>query len=532
MASRAAVEKILPPSYDPDTAQTQKFISLDAMTLGVSQDLGEYTHDLSVWSRGVMSNVVDGGLRHDLNLAADGATPAELNGKRVYTDNFQNNESAPYWQQILDYASYYKKIEAIGGIPHATPIIPSGYSPFTGSGSNISVDKSSPNGMVLMPVVAKVQVVFSVTTRNAHTFWSRALPQTVQNMRYMGFLTYSPVVTLYNPYNVALKFDEMELEFRDVPVGFRFFRNGIAQSNQLVPLDRMYLNENDRRRGKAFKMLVKNNGESSNSEEIILKPGESRVFSPYFPSDMTWSIDNGYFDWQNNLTTDITGAPGWEGAGVGFSIDWLTPTDPNYSVNDQDEDKAGVLGLKWRDSISIEFGPAEPITRNKKMTITSSLKAGSNTYPASVIEIDYENLSNLNSLLSTETGETFTFPASGEAPLQCSQLWENDATPVRDYIKGRPFAVFSVYAKTTKGGSPGLADGRYYNKTWSYTNPLSTVNSAVLDDKGKAAMFSYELNLESLPGSVDEQVQVDVNNRGNFITGHTSLSGLKFGTHS
>jgi len=540
-ASRAAYEKLLPDTFDPATAETEKFISLPEMELGTELDLGKYAHDISLWSRGVMSNVADGGLRDDLNLAADGAAPVDLAGKRVYeVDALRNNPSAPYWQQILDYASIYKKVEDVGGLPHVSASVVDGYIPSTGTGANIKVNKSSPEGMVLMPVVAKVQVVFSLVARNAHGGWYGQLRPINPNFRYMLHMVYSPVVTLYNPYNVAVKFDKMNLNFENLPIGFNYYRNGQPQTNQVMPLHQLYVwQDRNVNATKSFSMSIQGSSGSSSGApggSVTLQPGESRVFSPYMPPNFSWAQDrNGdgqlYFDWRNDKTRNIKGVPGWEGGGNGFDIDWLTPRN---NLTAADEDKMGVLALKWADTVRVEFASVAPLAAKNRMTITSSLTTGNKTTPASVVEIDYDSEANLKELVNNPTGEKFIFPADGEANITCGQIHEANGTPIKNYIKGKPFAVFSIYAKTPKGGGTAKtdADGRYLNKAWSFTNPLSAVSSAKVEDKGTASLHAYELNLEALPGNADEHVQVDADDRGNFITGHSTLNGLKFGTHS
>ncbi len=538
-ASRAALEKV-EPKFNPDTGGEEKFITLAESELGMDTDMGKYAHDLTVWSQGPMTNVVDGGLREDLNLMTDGATlPAEFAGKRVYSGGVNGIAGAdPHWQQVFDYASSYKRVTNVGGVPQIDATVPAGYAPVkwdTSKGGYTAV-KDPPKGQILMPVVAKVQVVFSLVARRAHGGWGGNIRNTTGDSQraFMLHMIYSPVVTLHNPYNVAMKFDKMRLEFQNVPVAFKFYRNNQPQTTRLMPLSQLYVwTQNNSNASKAFTMTLQGKGASgSPGGAVTLRPGEVRVFSPYLPPNHSWATDrpgdgNTYFDWRNDKTRNITAIPGWQGEGVGFDIDWLTPTGSLTSF----DDRMGVLSLRWADTVKVDYAPYAPTAAKNRMAIISTLYRGSSLVRSGVIEMDYGSTADLQKMLPAPSGKRYTYPQAGEAAISCGQIYEPDGRLIRDYEKVKSFCMFSAYGKTAFGGTAGNADGRHATKAWSFSNPVSSVSSSDLKNE-HGSHHSHELNFETMPGHAENQVQVDADDRGNYITGHTALNGLKFGTHN
>ena len=95
-------------------------------------------------------------------------------------------------------------------------------------------------------------------------------------------LMYTPVVTLHNPYNVALEFHRMRVEFVHTPFAMRVFRNGVPQSRGLVPVDTMYIDNESGSKEKTFGINLRNKSDSGRpgSTTIRLLPGETKTISP------------------------------------------------------------------------------------------------------------------------------------------------------------------------------------------------------------------------------------------------------------
>lgn len=571
-ASRVGFEKV-ETGYNPDTSQTQKIVTLDSGSIELSKSLGERTHDLTVWSQGPMTNVVDGGLREDLNLICDRTSlPASFANARVYSGSATPlHDADPYWQQIFEYASLYKGITNNSGLPSIEAKVPNGYSPVAWNPSvgAVTAKKTPPKGMTILPTIAKVQMIFSLVTRRAHGGWPDQIMTAARlinepeyyKRRNLLHLIYTPIVTLHNPYNVELKFDKIRLEFKDVPFGFRVWRNGKPLSTQIVPLNRMYVwRETSTTRSKKFVMTlaqgVNSSGEPDASTPVVMQPGEVKIFSPTLPPGFSWTSDrtgdgNTYFDWRSDQTGEngnhkksIPAVPGWRGEAIGFDIDWLVPR-PLRSIHHETYDPSkvggldyGVVALKNEEDIRVEFQPMSPINGGRRFSISSIIYQGSLASRAGVIEFDYHSDADLKKLLASSKGRSVYFhPEDEDEKLFGSQMLEDDNLPIAEYEKVEPFALFSAYAKTVNGGKSinavdsDFIDGRYATKAWSFTNSTSPVASVdPIDTHG--AHHSHELNFESLPGDIADWIQLDKHDRSNYITGHSVLNGLKFGTHN
>ncbi len=543
-ASRVAFEKVYS-QYDPFTSQTKKFISLKETELSLHADMGKYAHDLTVWSQGPMTNVVDGGLREDMSLLTDGSSlPSQFANAHIYSGRSNGLAGAdPYWQQIFEYASLYKKVRNVNGLPLVDTNVPNGYVPvkWDSSRRGFAAKKDPPKGMLLAPVIAKVQVVFSLISRRSHGPWPAAIWNRTRDpkRKYMLHLLYSPIVTLYNPYNVAIKFDKMKVEFENVPIGFQFYRNNQAQTTRQLPMNQLYVwHETNSNVTKSFSITLQGKGASghvdpNDPEPVTLLPGEVRVFSPYFEPGYSWfkELGNGngfdYFDWQDK-TNKVISVPGWLGLGIGYDADWLTP---RIALSPQDGDHLGILALSWTDTVRVDYSLLPSQASKNRMQIRTLLYKGNRVKRLGVIDVDYGSKNKLQSMLPPPKGKQYTYPQRGEAGVTCGQIYENGNTPIADYERPQAFCVFSLYGKTAFGGTPGAADGRHASKAWTHLNVISNVSEMDLT-KDHPSRFAYEMNFEPLPGNADNQVQVDKDDRGNFITGHTALNGLKFGTHN
>ena len=222
-------------------------------------------------SVGLFTDTAIGGLKEDLSLITNASNlPApyagktvggKVVGKGIYDSRLgMTGLSDPTWESLKQYARIYNdsaRLTTAGGVPVLKAQGPSNWKAATGSdptsGNLGTLDRTPPPGVVLMPTVAKVQLVFSLLTRDIYNYpkVSDTTPKIAghqgagesgihgpwggnfagSSYDYLLHLLYTPVVTLHNPYNVALEFSEMKVVFGNVPFGLQVFRNGIAQTN-------------------------------------------------------------------------------------------------------------------------------------------------------------------------------------------------------------------------------------------------------------------------------------------------------------
>lgn len=482
-------------------------------------DLQKYQQDVTTLSRGLVTDAARGGLRKDLSLLFDGTSlPAEYNNKRVYDDEtVLNDVPNPYWSQVQEYASMYKKLSGANPVMKAS--VPSGYTPVKRD-PRAGVDKvtpQAPKGMLLMPVVAKVQMQFSMVAKEAHGNWAGGVDRNTATAQdnYMVYGIYSPIITLYNPYNVALSFDQMRIDFKDLPIGFRFYRNGQPQTTTLAHFNQLYVyHPGDTKTPKTFGINIRSSFTGGVSTPVVLQPGENKVFGESVDGNWSWANNSSsFFDYEDNKTSNLNLAPGYPSQGVGFWIDWLTP----QHIRTAADDGQGIFPISLSDSIDVGFGPMASDVSGNRLSIELNLMKGSQKLKSGALELDYGDTNRLRTALSRDPDHTFP---NGEARLQRpylgSEMFETQTTKLRDFTRAKAFAQFSYYAKTTlESDSP--------SKPW-VQGGQSTSLSGIELTKESMGIHPFEASLKRLGPSY--KFPCDAQNRGMFFTAHDKNTGL------
>ena len=431
-----------------------------------SSDLARYFHDFSIQSTSLQTNVADGGFKRDLSVLFEGnyraALPGEFDTKFLYSGTPTPFPSAASnadirWSLLANYSRLYQLSTSADGsvLTGLKAKLPPGYQlkPVTDNSAaptatRYELQMAQVKEPVLMPTVIRVDTVFSLVARKAHQGrGSEAYP-------YMLHLMYLPVITLHNPFSSPLRCTNLQVEFSDIPIGFQFIVNGQpATTAGLVPLNKLFIGSVAK---KTFSVTLSNS--LSAPTEVVLGPGETRIFGTPFSKDATWASElavNGavMFDWANNKTSDVRVTPGMitgPNDGIGFDIDWLAP-EPRapWATGRRNE---GVLMLAPTDTIQVMFGPTMPAEAAGTFTITTKL----GTLEVGRTQVFYKDQARLTPLLSEGVSPRFPdprkFPATfpdGGAPLTTTRLLEKDDEPFKNYVNARPFAVFSIGAKTT-----------------------------------------------------------------------------------
>lgn len=265
--------------------------AVDGLAAGSGSSLQSLTHEVSSASVGLFTDTASGGLKEDFSLLTNPATlPAPYLGKGVYNSRLgMSGVSDPRWESLQQFARLYRdttRLTSSGGVPVLKAQVPSSWRAATGSdpatGRPGTIQRTPPPGVILMPTIAKVQVVFSLLTRDIYTYpkVSDTTPKVLgtadqersqqlhnpwgnnfagSSYDYLLHLLYTPVVTLHNPYNVAIEFNELKVLFGNVPFALQVFRNNIAQTTAPAPLDQMYYQDAERGLlNKRFGMTLKN----------------------------------------------------------------------------------------------------------------------------------------------------------------------------------------------------------------------------------------------------------------------------------
>lgn len=558
-------------------------LATEELAPGTQTSLKPLTHDVTVSSVGLFTDTAAGGLKEDFNLLTNTtALPSAYAGKNVYQSRLSTTGvSDPRWESLQQFARIYqdsKRLENLNGVPLLRAQGPAGWVAATGSdpatGAAGTIQRTPPAGVVLMPTIAKVQVVFSLLTRDIYNYpkvsdttpkvpGTKAQEITAQlqgpwgenfagsSYDYLLHLLYTPVITLHNPYNVALEFTELKVLFGNVPFALQVIRNGIPQTRAPAPLDTMYYAAAETGSiAKRFGMTLKTNSGTPSVPEVgaftfRMLPGEVMMFSPYINPNQTWqqeSTGNQIFaDWNSNrnLAFYIDGIPGWRGDGIGFDLDWFCPTYDNLRVSNVEVEngvefwRSGAILARATDEFSVKFAPLSvPGLSKNKFTVELFAKppgAASSAPPISsgMIEMDYETATGLQDTL-LGPGGTITYPKTGT--VNAMAMHSHATTPIKSIVTTKPFAVFSAQAKATLGGSnPDGEDGKLATKSWCFGHASSGAFSGKVVSEHPANL-SHEIALQRLDNGTINLLQYDYNSgRGNSITGQTGNTGRKFG---
>jgi hypothetical protein len=227
--------------------------------------------------------------------------------------------------------------------------------------------------------------------------------------------------------------------------------------------------------------------------------------------------------------------PGWRGDGIGFDLDWFCPSYKGLRVttneveNGVNMSRGGCIPARASDEFSVKFAPlsVDSLSKNKfTVEIFAKPTPSGSLVSYGMIELDYEKPTGLqDSMLGA--GQTITYPKSGT--VNAMAMHSHSLTKIKDIGTTKPFAIISAQAKTTLGGlNPDGEDGKLATKPWAFSH--ATVATATQKLSDHPANHSHEISLQRLDNGTNNLLQFDPKTgRGNFITGQTGNTGLKFG---
>ncbi|MCX6865890.1 MAG: hypothetical protein NTV46_06650, partial [Verrucomicrobia bacterium] len=397
------------------------------------------------------------------------------------------------------------------------------------------------------PVIAKLQILFSVITRNDH------------HRGYDGnhgkiHLMYTPLVTLHNPYNVNVSFDIMEVGFDSLPLGFDFTSVGITTGN--IPFNELYDGSGrtqdlikksvvlkianwvdyDRTFSRTWteaELQAEADAESNQpkSGPVVMRPGQTLICAPYLDPN-AYFAKNGeggsrttFFDYANSLSRSIKTKPGYNGPFIGLDFDWLNARSSPLFLN-------GTLNPD--NPIQVTCSPVLP-TRGGSASFDVQVKIGIGNYTRDYggIRFEYPALTDLQGTLKPMTFNT-----------TMADSYVDFDDPLKNHYKAKPFALLSAYARTTHGGvnesgarskdsvlGNALLDGRFAGKPFLFHNPALPISMANLHNS-KLGALSYELSIEPVNiGSLNRILQSDATNLTRYLTGNTTNQGMKSGSY-
>ena len=521
--------------YSKALASSGKIITLNQAELfNNTPTIKTFRNDVTPYSLGLLTNVREGGLKQDLTSLFEMTTnglngttglPSNFEGKRIYQTSVITKSGAvtgpsdPYWSALAGYYNSYKDLLT----PDSSPTF------YKAPPQDVANSLVQPTQFAPAPVIAKIELLFSFIVREKH-----ANHKSKQG-DYMGHMLYVPIFTLHNPYNVSLKFDRMKIGVSALPMGFTFFKNGVAQNNA-TPLDSLYGQGAGK---KEFWMELADWPSAtagSPSGSIVMNPGQTMVFGPYITADERFGDGTAsYFDHQFNKASlsgtsqyPLKSKRGFSGANIGFDSDWLVGNV--FLLN-----KADLVAIEVK-SASASKDPATlqipPFTVNATLTCNGVVR----TYGG--MNFSYGTQATLDKALPG----TFRYPKTGGIRAD-SMFVSNTLKTNSQTSEQRSFALFSAYARTSNGGVDGagnrqsgsavaLPDGRLAGNPFLHHNAARVV---ILSDLAaeKPGAQSHELNLVGLNGSADDAFSIAADFRTNCLSTYKQIPGksIKSGSY-
>lgn len=504
-----------------DAETASKLISMNQgdYQLGGKSALHPYLHDITPYSASLPVNVAEGGIKADLTRAFESSPlPSELAGRHIYSsDSRPYSVADPRFRTLADHYLQYKKPSNLLQLS-----APTRYVPYTTDRTGQLVPRLAPlDGALIAPVVTRVSVAFSLVSRAAHGGWPNSIRNvTGDSLRtQMVYLIYTPVVTIYNPYSVPLQFSDLKVTFRNLPVAFRFFRNGQAQTVRPSLLSSFHVSsEGNNNWEDPFSLTVASAPGVSASSPVTLYPGEARVFGVSHQAATRFGSMTNYL-WQNDLdsskTKNVFSGPGWDYRS-GYIVDWLRP---NVAGRTSDNGSLGVFGVRPTDRINVEVSPAVPGNADGKFSVDFRARVNRRDIPLGIYQYQYGSEPRLKEILENGNHTTIgkvRYPFRRERDWTVSEmtLSNPDGIGIRDWGSvPKQFAIFTLGARTSHDslypGKPGRTssfvqhvlamDARRTNPALLpmemsllpvTTSGANTVGSIDADDMNRAFHFS------------------------------------------
>ncbi|MDP0491853.1 MAG: hypothetical protein Q7Q71_12465 [Verrucomicrobiota bacterium JB023] len=520
--------------------------------------------DITTQSMGVLSDVAYGGLKKDLTTILENRL---YDGRRVYSnDTSPEGVSDPHWSYLADYYNAWNDSDFQGGATgQPFNVGPENLAP----PENLNSSDSSPSNLkeTLRPVVAKMQIVFSMVTHPLSTLDTSGASSAYQrsDARYAGshlrpWLVFEPIITLWNPYSVPLEFEGASIGLDKIPVAFRFAKsfNGttadlrVQESQTGSRLNRSYWplstfvwngGKQDAITNFSFNLRGGNMSSGATNDPILLQPGESKVFSAAIKEGDSWgsvmrdfSIQGGAQVGAENGSSkikDVDFVEGYNNMG-GFRVDhlarWKELRNP-ASLYDFEElafsnPSRTLISQNW--FMWCALRPQDSIVVMAKLSnndANSDAEESRRQDFTMLLEMDKLNgISDseiLGSSFRVSKKEELYEPGAEtiitrEFPAATILQEESDTTRAGK----TPFAVFTMTAKSTN-------DLLSPTKGWLFGNPVLPAYEQNEDEAAQAAQ-SYEFSFREIvsPNSFP-MIETDPdNNRGYFGPGQGAQYGL------
>ncbi len=508
-------------------------------------------HDLTSGSRGVLADAAEGGLAKDLSRLFDAPVlPAAYASRFLYSDadaplagipaRFDGANPFPSpdptWSLLH---SHYRSYMRLGS--GASPVFDASVTsvtarPAPGTAGNALLRHKAFTEQQIAPVIAKAQFVFSLafgyqpdTLPNMWADGSARKTPVEQRDEYITWVVIDPVITLWNPYNVPLRFSGAKVELYRIPLAYRIYKNGKLINTEYTKLTNAHTPEDFKTREARFYRL--NILPEDGKTERVLAPGEHVVFTAH-----NHKMHGGH----DYSITGVTLRPGFHppaGNASDLEVGGVTTqnifVDNNGASSGKDYGKTvRTIAVKGGDRIQLEVKPERAGIDHFKETggkeVTGFLKyylGGANVSRLlGGVELDYGDREQ-ELLPHFAPDDLPTIVVSPDIPKGSTA----GLNPARHALRFKePFLLATFQTKTER-------DSRFPSRSWINNSPANFYASEGLDQTEDFANQQYEFKWEVMtdwpPNSPTIEISND-NNRGYGGPGIYAQSGVEFATYA
>ncbi|RYD49417.1 MAG: hypothetical protein EOP83_25200, partial [Verrucomicrobiaceae bacterium] len=348
-----------------------------------------------------------------------------------------------------------------------------------------------------------------------------------QKDEYITWIVIDPVITLWNPYNVPMRFTGARVELYRIPLAYRIYKNGQLINSEYTKLTNAHTPEDFKTRQARFYRL--NILPEDGAEERVLLPGEHVVFTAH-----NHKVHGGH---EYNLT-GVTLRPGFHPpAGNASDPEVGGVTTQNIFVNStgassgKDYGKTvRTIAVKGGDRIQLEVKAERAGIDNFKEAggkeVTGFMKyylgGGNVSRLIGGVELDYGDRE--AELLPHYPKEDLpTIVVNPDIP-KGSTAGLNAARHALRFKE--PFLIATFQEKTER-------DSRFPSRSWINNAPLNFYASEGIDQREDFSHHQYEMKWEVMTDWPPNSPTIEIsnnNNRGYGGPGIYAQSGSEFAT--
>ena len=263
-------------SVDSNSPTSDKYITRDQLAILPPQNIhpGELFHDVTPYAQSILTNVTTGSMRKDLSLFLERSDidwlkawkntswqtgPLGPNGQIALSPLAEYDVLA--WKTLHHYYNMHRQVSYVGQRPRITAVdsnpITAPFAPI----DPVSNPEWNTGVTLITPVIISMKYVLSYGVKKSGSDYD------------LYFYSY-PVVTLWNPYNVDMRINGMNIWVHNLPLSHKIYKNNAPST---VPDFKWQFALNP-----TGGTLVMRFGQpyGTPNQPVILKAGEQKIFNP------------------------------------------------------------------------------------------------------------------------------------------------------------------------------------------------------------------------------------------------------------